>query len=283
MHVQVTRRLRHAEPALGRSKPTPSRSTMNAAGWAVCEPVRARNSNANQRYADTSHVLGIGQQSSATSGEFSTNEDAPVYLKLSSFIRNESGVTAVVFAVVLPALVMAIGSTIDYVSLARSKSKLQAITDAAALASNNSKVTTSEQATRLATDFVKSQITDDLRLDGTPAIAVSLTDSGRTTRVVLTTNFRTRFMAVIKPLVPFQTSTTVKRGLDNTLELALVLDTTGSMAADNKMTMAEVCGQQPCRHSDERFRQPGLDGGRAVRPVRQCRNDVPECDVANTQ
>lgn len=124
----------------------------------------------------------------------------------------------------------------DLASLTRSKSKMQALTDAAALASNNAKVKTSEQATQVATEFVLSQLTDDLRLDGTPAIAVSLADNGRTTQVVLTTNFRTRFLSAVKPLVPFQTRTTVKRGLDDTVELALVLDTTGSMAASNKLT-----------------------------------------------
>src|SRR3954468_18963330 len=109
--------------------------------------------------------------------------EAPVYSRLQRYWRDEKGATAVFFAIALPALFIMIGATVDYVALARSKSKLQAITDAAALASNNSKVKTSDQATRVATDFVMSQLTDDLRLDGTPAIAVSLADSGRTTDV----------------------------------------------------------------------------------------------------
>lgn len=152
------------------------------------------------------------------------------------FLRNETGTTATVFAVMLPAVMMISGMTIDYVTLGASKAKLQAITDSAALASNNSKVTTQEQALRIATEFINSQVTDDLRLaTATPAIAVSLADNGRTTQVVVTADFRTRFMSAIKPLVPFQTRATVKRGLDNTVELALVLDTTGSMAASNKI------------------------------------------------
>jgi Flp pilus assembly protein TadG len=156
------------------------------------------------------------------------------------FLTDEKGAMAVFFAAALPVLVLFSGVAIDYATLARSKSRVQAITDAAALAANNAKVTTNEQALRVVTSFVKGQVSPDLRIDDEPAIAVSLADSGRTTNVVLTTNFRTRLLSSFRPLVPYQTSATVKRGLDNTVELALVLDTTNSMTTDNKIGTLKV-------------------------------------------
>lgn len=150
---------------------------------------------------------------------------------LAAFMRHRRGVTAVTFAIaLLPLLVMA-GTAIDVSRAFIVKQRLGFAIDAAALAVGASTGTTAELTTLMQQYFDANYPAEKLGVPATPVMTLS----GKTVNITANAEVDTAFMRIVGyDRVAVQASTTVVRESVG-LEVAMVLDTTGSMSG-SKLT-----------------------------------------------
>ncbi|WP_342360669.1 TadE/TadG family type IV pilus assembly protein [Terrarubrum flagellatum] len=152
---------------------------------------------------------------------------------ISGFRRDEQGATAVMFGVALVPLMVAIGASADYARMADYRTQMQAGVDAAAIAmAKEAANATNAQLTTRGRPFYNLSAPDR---DGFATSGFSATRSGKTIAVQATGNVQLVFggflgMGSADITAQSQVTSGAKK-----VELALVLDNTGSMAQASKL------------------------------------------------
>ena len=147
------------------------------------------------------------------------------------YFTNKSGNIALTFAIALLPLMIAAGTAVDYSRLSNEKSKLQDAIDAAVLASAVEVGITDTARIRLAQDFFTSNAQNPCKNDASFLIKVKRIRGNASCKVPTT------FMNLIG-LAQMTLVATAAADWDSQqeLEIALVLDSTGSMARTNRMS-----------------------------------------------
>jgi len=155
------------------------------------------------------------------------------------FKDDRSGAVAIIFTLLLTSLVTLVGGTVDYIRWSQANGKTIQAMDAAVLAGGRMLLLgkTEAEAVQAAQDFYAENKSNDLHLD-----AVTFTVEGTGTKVVAVSNssVKTAFLQIagIPELrIRETTHALVEVGANGgqDVEIALMLDTTGSMRG-NKMT-----------------------------------------------
>ena len=148
--------------------------------------------------------------------------------------RDETGNTAIIFSLALIPIVGLIGAGVDYTRKAEATAKMQNAIDATALALSQLPTSTS-----LSTLQTKAQQYFDANFSATNSdvqnLVLTVTPGNSTVTVGVTATMPVRMMVVSSLTdMPIAIASTVKWG-GYKLRVALALDTTGSMASDNKL------------------------------------------------
>jgi Flp pilus assembly protein TadG len=152
------------------------------------------------------------------------------------FSRNDSGMAAVLFAVLLIPLVAALGSAVDYSRSNASQAALQAITDSTALALSNPRYT-ADMMQGSAEQILAAETKSGYAFANPLQVKASLSPDGRSVTVTATTSVKNVFMARFgNDFTIIGATAQAYRAVTGSVELVLVLDTTNSMSMSNKMT-----------------------------------------------
>lgn len=162
---------------------------------------------------------------------------------LSRFYHNEDGVFAVFFGLVAVALVALSGAAVDYVTLEQARNRAQIAIDSAALALQPRIYTSdTEEQIRLKADAWLAQRISDPRITATVQSASANTDTGS---LILKARLTvpTTFVALIgfTEFTPTLVSEATRQKLF--VELALVLDNSGSMSSSSRMTNLKIASK----------------------------------------
>ena len=144
---------------------------------------------------------------------------------LRSFLRGERGSVAVLFAAVVVPMVIGIGVSTDLMRAYSAKSRLGSALDAAALAAGAAGGT-SAQLTALATSYLNINFPAG---NGVTLGAPTINVASDPITITATASVQTAFLQIVGvPTITVSASTSVLRTLSG-LEVALVLDNTGSL------------------------------------------------------
>ncbi len=151
--------------------------------------------------------------------------------KIRSFFVEEKGALALGFAMAIPLVVGMAGMSVDVANAYRVKQRLSHAVDAAALAAAASATTTGDLNARVQEFFLLNYPPDKI---GAP-YNVQVIVNGSDIRVSATANYVTYFARVLGvDDITVEESTVVTREIIG-LEVALVLDVTGSMSTNNNI------------------------------------------------
>lgn len=166
--------------------------------------------------------------------QFCAKRKATFFEKISEFKSDKRGNVAILFAITVIPMLGLVGAAIDYSNAIRLKQKIASTIDAAALAAGSAVDLTIEDRKALAEEFIDANFTTLVSgTVGTPSVTIS--DS--TINIKLAGSMPTTFLAVMglqSVDVSASTEVTVK---DTKMEVALVLDTTGSMGGSKISTL----------------------------------------------
>lgn len=155
---------------------------------------------------------------------------------LSRFGKDASGNVAIMFGFLALPMIGIAGAAVDYGRASSARASLNAAVDSAALmvAREATKLTDAQLKTR-AEALIKANLAGnaDAKLG---SYTVSIDRTARTVNVTASTAVETSLTKVIGVDTIPVSSTAQSAWGTNTVELALVLDNTGSMASSNKMT-----------------------------------------------
>ena len=159
--------------------------------------------------------------------------------KISKFLRDTCGATALIFAMSAVPTVGAMGIALDYMRAGMAHSRLQAAVDSAALAAGASDNVNTSELIGLVKDYIR---VNGAGLSGftVKSITRSTNDNGD---VVVTANgvMNTLVMRILGiDEVDINAQTRVARTIINRAEIAMVLDTTGSMAGSKLSTLQDA-------------------------------------------
>jgi Flp pilus assembly protein TadG len=185
--------------------------------------------------------------------KFASSFASSTFQKLKGFHRNEAGNVAMLMAAAAIPLMMCAGAAIDMVRITREQASFNAAVDSAILAiaaddrSAISGQTPAQQAESIATleafaqDFLRENYSAK---GGDPsAIELDLTISGQAIDIYATLEFPTTIMKLAGiDSVALNFGSQVKKAM-KPVELVLVMDTTGSMATDNKIDGAKTAAR----------------------------------------
>jgi Flp pilus assembly protein TadG len=155
---------------------------------------------------------------------------------LSTFRRDKTGTTAVIFSLALMPIMMALGTAIDYARAANARASLQNALDATVLLlGKEAPMLTDTELNQKATLYFSRMFNRDDVINVT--VTPTYVKSGDSTLTIAATG---DFPLVILPIfninsLPIQSSSQATWG-NTRLRIALALDNTGSMASANKMT-----------------------------------------------
>jgi Flp pilus assembly protein TadG len=157
---------------------------------------------------------------------------------LSRFRRDRRGNVAPIFAIAMLPIVALTGTAIDYSRANAARTEMQAALDATALTMSKEAVgLTQEQLNTKATNYFAASFANLDAKNMTVVPVLTTPQAGSFTLTVTASgSVDLRFMGVFgQSSLPISSSAEVKWGIKK-LELALVLDNTGSMAQSSKMT-----------------------------------------------
>lgn len=150
------------------------------------------------------------------------------------FKSNCSGNTAIMFALALVPLLIGAGAAVDMVQTNQTLTVLQGAADAAAIAGGSSNLTKESDLQKIVEDYVIANHGVSA-LDSLDKIASKLDTKTRTLTVTITGKRKTSLMHLAGiNTMDLQASSEVKLGGDG-LEIALVLDNTGSMNSGGRL------------------------------------------------
>ncbi len=157
---------------------------------------------------------------------------------LSRFRRDRRGNVAPIFAIAMLPIVALTGTAIDYSRANAARTEMQAALDATALTMSKEAVgLTQEQLNTKATNYFTASFANlDAKNMTVVPVLVTPQAGSFTLTVTASGSVDLRFMGVFgQSSLPISSSAEVKWGIKK-LELAMVLDNTGSMAQSGKMT-----------------------------------------------
>jgi len=146
--------------------------------------------------------------------------------------RETDGSTAVIFALSLIPIMIVVGVSVDLNRAHSLRQKLYHAVDAGGLAAGKANSDDEAQLLQVATDFIKANLTDE-EWSQVGDVALSLEDE--TINVTLTGKSKTAILGIVNiDYVPLNVDVAVVRETKK-LEVALVLDNTGSMNSSGKI------------------------------------------------
>jgi len=156
------------------------------------------------------------------------------------FRTDARGNVAIIFAIVALPLVALVGAAVDYTRAASDRTALQSALDSAALMiSKDAATMTASEITDRARQYVDSLYTaTDAPIESFTATYTPNTGSGASILLTASGTMPTYFMKVMGSsfsTLPIHTASTTKWG-STRMRVALVLDNTGSMSSNSKMT-----------------------------------------------
>jgi Flp pilus assembly protein TadG len=165
------------------------------------------------------------------------------------FRKDARGNVAIIFALVSIPLVALVGAAVDYTRASSARTALQTALDSAALMiSKDAATMTAAQITTRARQYVDSlYVTTDAPIQSFSATYTPNTGSGATILLDAGGNIPTYFMRVMGSnfnTLPITSSSTTTWGSTRT-RVALVLDNTGSMQDNGKMTALKTAAAGP--------------------------------------
>ena len=147
---------------------------------------------------------------------------------LKAYLKDTGGNFAIIFSLVVFGIAIAVGVSIDTAGMTQEKNKLQSLADIAALAAARSGFTTEEELLVIATDAVEANSNMDMSI--TPTLIIT---PDNVIRVTLSGEYDPAILGIISQNhVPINTVAEVPLPSESTIDLALVLDTTGSMQGE---------------------------------------------------
>lgn len=154
--------------------------------------------------------------------------------KITRFLRNTTGNTAIMFSLAAIPLMLGAGAAIDMVRANQARTILQAAADAAALAGAASGKTTDEALTKIVKDYVKTNGAEDV-LTSVNKMKQNLDKTKRTFEVTIDGKLKTNFMFLggVSEM-DISAYSLVELG-GNGLEVVLALDNTESMNYEGRM------------------------------------------------
>jgi Flp pilus assembly protein TadG len=145
------------------------------------------------------------------------------------YTRDTAGVAAIVFALCIPMVVASAGLAVDLSRAYNVKNRLSNALDKATLAAASTSGTTQELTDRMQ-NYFNANFSDDQM---STVLTTSLTVTGNTMVASASARVNTTFMAILgQNYIDVAEETEVVRELSG-LEVAMVLDVTGSMAGSN--------------------------------------------------
>ena len=158
------------------------------------------------------------------------------------FARTERGNVAMMFAIILPVIIVSVGAAIDYGRAAKVRAAMQSAVDATALMiSKEATGLTPTQVTTKAQSYFNALFTYP-EVTGVTFSAVYTANSGSGASIKVDAT-GTMQADILKVPVPITVSSTTKWG-NIRYRVALALDNTGSMASANKMTELKNAANQ---------------------------------------
>ena len=157
---------------------------------------------------------------------------------LSRFPRDERANVAPIFAIAVIPILGLTGTAVDYSNANAARTAMQAALDTTALIlSKEANGLTQTQLNDKATQYFDANITNTEVKNRTVTPVFSTPQAGNfVLNISVTANTDLRFMSIFgQTSLPISSSTEVRWGIKK-LELAMVLDNTGSMAQSSKMT-----------------------------------------------
>lgn len=147
---------------------------------------------------------------------------------LKKYLLDTSGNFAITFSVCATALVLSVGAAVDISGMYKYKSELQSLTDGAALAAATLRTDNFGEIQKAANAFIAAN-----NLTG-EKIGVKVSVKDEVIQVSATKSYSTMLMGIIgKDELPVVASTEAPIPEENPVNIALVLDSTGSMAGTN--------------------------------------------------
>jgi Flp pilus assembly protein TadG len=161
--------------------------------------------------------------------------------------QDERGAVSIIFALSFPPVLAMAAAAVDYGRAVQTRTKLQSAMDAAVLAAakDSANLTDTQLVTRV-NQFIAA--TFDANAQGVTLNGVNVSRQGKIIQISSQANVPTSMLGVIginSITVGGQTQSTWG---DNDIEIALVLDNTGSMGWSNKMQELKraLCGDTTC-------------------------------------
>ena len=155
--------------------------------------------------------------------------------------KNESGATALVLGLAAIPLFMAAGAAVDYGNWVSVDARLQAATDAAALAAGRAVNKTEAERKQIASDYFHSNF-GTLKNAGTPSMNMTIDPTGNinVTGKVEVSNYLTTVVGLAKTTI--SATSQVKQASEG-LEVVLVFDNTGSMGQQNRLNTLKIAAK----------------------------------------
>ena len=159
------------------------------------------------------------------------------------FRTDKRGNVAMIFALAIIPLLMAVGVSVDYVRSADAEATMQSAADSAAIAAAVDGTLAPDQKTMLAAREVARSMSGKAWINYDPAsLTLTIGDSGTHT-VAFNAKINTTVMGALGfDTLSLSTTATAIAGSDKSLEIALALDNTGSMANDMTGLKAAASG-----------------------------------------
>jgi Flp pilus assembly protein TadG len=154
------------------------------------------------------------------------------------FLKDQSGNMAVVVALSALPLMMAGGAAVDYGNWISVQARLQAATDAAALAAGREANLGEEELRRVATDYFMSNFGTP-RNSGTPNMTMTLDGAGKV-RIDANVTVDNYLLKTIGKQSQYITASAEVSKEATGLEVVLVFDNTGSMASQSRLSTLKV-------------------------------------------
>ena len=151
------------------------------------------------------------------------------------YIREQKGQFAVVMALLMTIVLMSVGVAVDSAGATRYKSQIQAVTDAAALAAAAS----GEKDLAVLKKIAKNSAAQNVTLDRPLSLNLSL--SADRVLVEATYKYETSVMGILgMKFLSVTTESEAPMASESPLNIALVLDRTGSMSGQNMADLKEA-------------------------------------------
>ncbi len=158
---------------------------------------------------------------------------------ITKFLKCASGNTAMVLALAALPLMMAVGSAVDYARSVQAQTVLQAAVDSAALAGSSDLALSETKMKELIKAYLVANGVEDAVAEIT-AVDIKVAKNSGMIDVFVAGSINTSLMKLAGiPSITISAATEVMKG-SKVLELALVLDNTGSMADEGKIGTLKI-------------------------------------------